>query len=217
MDVGWAPDLSAVLFGYWHFERALLVIEGEFSIGSMTTDELAAGIKATEERLWGDYWRDKLARGIYTEEAQMRPLRRLSDTALQVIYDLSKLHGLHFDPISKVKGDGERAFKEAAINQTRQIVKHEQIRISPDCPGLISHLKAGVWNKSHTSYDRIEGFGHFDYIDSLVYLVRNLDRQRDPSPGLDPSTVTDDTHIRAHRLPPSPEQVLGDIFTPKLS
>jgi hypothetical protein len=157
MDVGF-NDLTAALFGYWDFANAALVIEDELSLNRMTTEHLAAGIKAKEKAHF-----------------PKPPLVRVSDTDLIVIHDLNELHNLGFIPTAKDD-------KEAAVNLLRLLVAKEKLWVHPRCTGLISHLKYGVWNKARSQFDRAEGYGHFDFVDALVYLVRNLRREKNPYP-----------------------------------
>lgn len=160
MDVGFT-DLTAVLFAYWDFQRATLVIEDELALNRMTTADLAAGIRAVEARL---AW-------------PRRPYSRVSDTDLIVINDLNRLHDLGFTPTAKDD-------KEAAINAVRLLCRQGKVAIHPRCRNLIAHLKYGVWNERRTSFERAEGFGHFDFIDALVYLVRSVRREHNPFPHL---------------------------------
>jgi hypothetical protein len=158
MDVGF-NDLTAVLWGYWDFLTATLVIEDELAINRMTTEQLADGIRAVERRL------------AWPKE----PLKRVSDTDLIVINDLNRLHNLGF--MATEKDD-----KEAAVNAVRLLVSQRKIAINPQCKNLIAHLKYGVWNDRRTQFARADGFGHFDFVDALVYLVRGLIREKNPYP-----------------------------------
>lgn len=212
MDVGWSPDMTVALFGYWHFERALLVIEHEVAISRMTTDDLAEALRGRELEIWGDAWNYRDRHGLITAD-EHHPYRRVSDTSLQVICDLTMLHGMVYEPTQKDD-------KEAAINAVRVLMREKKIRIHPRCRTLISHLKAGVWNKSHSSFDRLPGFGHFDALDALTYFVRNVDRNRNPSPLLDPELSLDRVEVRKHVKQQRLERdgdldSLADIFRPQ--
>ena len=57
---------------------------------------------------------------------------------------------------------------------------NNKIKIDSKCKTLIDHCKYGVWNEQRTSYQRTASMGHFDAIDALVYLVRNLIRDSNP-------------------------------------
>lgn len=170
MDIG-MNDFTVVLFGYYHFEKAILVIEDEVVMNQdvgMTTTKLAQDIAATEMRLWGE----------------KKPYLRYSDTDLIVISDLQKLHGITFIPTKKDN-------KEAQINFLREMVRARRIAIHPKCTTLISHLKDAVWNKQRTAFERssTQNFGHFDAVDALIYMIRNVQQQKNPVPpgyGLNP-------------------------------
>lgn len=178
MDVGW-HDFTVALFGYYDFERAKLVIQNEVSINRMRTSELAAEIKAMEALLW----RDKEVFG------------RWSDVAPQLIHDLSQDHEVHFSPTAKDD-------KDAQINKTRRWIYENRIEINPDAKTLISHLRCAIWNSSRTNYERSDGFGHYDAVDALVYMVRNAPEHVNPFPempeGLDSrdSWINKEAYVR---------------------
>lgn len=212
MDVGWSPDMTVALFGYWHFKRAQLVIEHEVALSRMTTDDLAKALRGRELELWGDAWAYRESKSLISAD-EHHPYRRVSDTSLQVICDLTQLHGMVYEATQKDD-------KEAAINVVRVLMREKKIRIHPRCKTLIAHLKAGVWNKTHSSYDRLPGFGHFDAIDALVYFVRNVDRNRNPAPILDPEINTDRVELRKYVKQQREERdgdidSLADLFRPQ--
>jgi len=179
MDIGF-NDFTVVLFGYWDFLNAKLIIEDEFVINeqnNMTTLALAAGIKEKEKELWDD----------------KKPYMRYSDVDLIVISDLQRLHGLTFTPTRKDN-------KEAAINLLRNFVKQRKLVIHPRCKTLVTHLKEAIWNNQRTQFERSDtkGFGHFDAVDAIIYMIRNVQFSKYPIPanyGLDIYTQ----HIPAKR------------------
>jgi hypothetical protein len=166
MDVG-MKDLTVVLFAYFDFRNNKLVVEDEFVINGQrfTTQTLAEGIKLKEQEVYSN----KIS-GEFRE-----PYKRVSDNNLILINDLYRLHNLVFYPTRKDDAD-------AALNNMRILLKDEHIIIHPRCTNLIRHLETGVWNKSKTSYERSGDTGHFDAIDSLKYLVRNVDFTHNPYP-----------------------------------
>lgn len=166
MDLG-MRDLTVVLFAWWDFKASKLIIEDEFTINGqrLTTQSLAAGIKEKEAK----HFTDKL-----TGEERV-PYLRVSDNNLQVINDLWQLHGLRF--IATRKDDAD-----AALNNMRIMIQNEKIIINPRCRTLITHLEAAVWNKSKSSFERSADMGHFDAIDSLKYMVRNVQQGKNPYP-----------------------------------
>lgn len=204
-DPGWHPDLFAVIFGYWDFRRARLCIEDEIEFSQPTTQDVADGIKRVEERLWSSHF-GRMLREHRPDDAE--PYKRVSDTEPQIIFDLTKLHGVNFVGTRKDN-------KEAQVNETRLFCRGHMLAIHPRCKRLIAHLKAGIWNKTRSSYEHIAGFGHFDFIDALVYLIRNVDRQHNPYPAV-PFTATSQDHWVRPGLPaPVPEHLRGwaDAFS----
>lgn len=166
MDVG-LNDFTVALFAYMDFKSNKLIIEDEFVINGqkLTTNYLADGIKNLEAKHFtspntGDF---------------IKPFKRIADNNLIVINDLYRLHGLEFLATQKDHA-------EAQLNNMRIMIAAERIIINPRCVTLIRHLKDAIWNKSKKSYERSAEDGHYDAVDSLKYLVRNVDFKRNPYP-----------------------------------
>lgn len=164
MDVGF-NDFTVVLFAYWDFLKGKLVVEDEVVMNrethkvGMTSQLLANEIKAKEIILWN----------------HKKPYLRISDIDLILISDLQQMHGLTFIPTRKDN-------KEAAINTLRNMVKQRKIIIHSRCKVLIAHLEEAIWNKQRTQFDRSSEFGHFDGVDALIYMVRNVQYNKNPIP-----------------------------------
>jgi hypothetical protein len=165
MDIG-IKDLTAVLFAYYDFNNDKIVIEDEFSLNGskFTTQYLAEAIKEKERFLYTDIYGDFKT-----------PYKRVADNNLILINDLNRLHDLTFLPTQKDNAD-------AARNNMRMMLEQGKIIIHPKCTNLIRHLRDATWNKARTSYDRSADNGHYDFCDSLSYLVRNIDFYRNPYP-----------------------------------
>lgn len=166
MDLG-MKDLTVVLFGYYDFLEGKIIIEDEFVINGakFTTEALAAGIKQKEKEVFKD---------PFTGET-IPPYLRFSDNNLIVINDLYRLHNITFIPTKKDD-------KEAALNNVRILIGGERIIINPKCKTLIYHLKKGTWAKNRKIFGRSADAGHFDAIDALIYLVRNVQQSKNPYP-----------------------------------
>lgn len=167
-------DLTAVLFSYYDFKNAQLVIIDELIINGpeMTTDRLAEEVKHLENLRF------------YDEESNtvMRPYMRVADNNLQIINDLTRLHELHFLATAKDN-------KEAQINELRMWVHQGKIRIHERCKHLIYHLENAQWDKSRKSFKHLKDTpsgevrgGHADALDALIYLVRNVNSSKNPYP-----------------------------------
>ena len=113
----------------------------------------------------------------------------MSDTDLRLLGDLQTDYGINVSPADK------RGSAEASLYNLRDWFYNDRIEI--DAVGgalLIEHLTEGQWNPHRTDYLRSDEYGHFDLIDALRYLVRHVDRERQPRP---PDFVLDPTLQRA--------------------
>lgn len=163
MDIG-ISDLTVVLFGYYDFIKGFVVVEDEICMNgpSMTTDKLAAAIKAKEKELWGDL-----------------PVHcRVSDNNnLLLLQDLGTLHDINFAPTTKDSLD-------AMVNNVRITINREQIRVHPRCKQLLGSLKFGVWEESRKAFARSNTYGHFDAFAAFMYFLRAVDYTTNPIPRL---------------------------------
>jgi hypothetical protein len=166
MDLG-LKDFTVVLFAYIDFKANKLIIEDELVLNGQkfNTEILANGIKK-KERL-----------NFYQENTGdvITPYKRVSDNDLMTIQDLYQLHQLEFHPTRKDDAD-------LALNNMRIMIASGQIIINPRCEVLIRHLRDAIWTKSKKTYERSPDDGHYDAVDSLKYLVRNIDLKRNPYP-----------------------------------
>jgi PBSX family phage terminase large subunit len=172
-----ASDLTAILFGYYDFIKGTVVIEDELCLGgenvSITTDDLATGIKRKEKLLYTN---------TLTGEVKV-PLMRIMDNNYKIlINDLYSEHGIPFIPTAKDN-------KEGQINKLRMMMKQGRIIIHPKCKNLIHHLNTTRWDKKRQDFVRIRATPdgqfkahHGDCVDALVYLLRNMDYSRNPYP-----------------------------------
>lgn len=156
MDIGFR-DLTVILLGYWDYEQAKLIIQDEIVLDKVTTQKIAQEIRKKKYELWGE----------------VNPHKMICDTDPRLIADLKKLHSLNFRATKKDN-------KEASINQTNIMIQNNQVVIHPRCKTLIAHMKYAIWNNNRTSYQRTAALGHCDAVDALIYLVRNIDRHRNP-------------------------------------
>lgn len=161
MDIG-VKDLTGVLYAYYDFITGKVVIEDEatFKGRSFTTANLANSIKKTEERLWD----------------LKKPYLRVADNNnLILLNDLGIDYNINF--IATAKDN-----KHAWLNQIRILISEERLIINPRCKQLIFHLKNATWNKNKTDYERSLDGGHYDLVDALAYLIRNIAYTRNPYP-----------------------------------
>lgn len=167
MDVGFV-DFTFCLFSFYDFEHGKIVIEDELVLNGkeLTTDKLAQELDSKEKKLWYN-------RRTATYE---KPSLRVADNNnLILLNDLARLHELYFTPTAKDN-------REAQINVVRMMIQSRQIVINPRCKNLIAHIKNATWDKQHKDFKRSEVFGHYDGVMALVYLVRNIDKNKNPYP-----------------------------------
>lgn len=160
-------DFTALLFGYYDFKLAKIVIEDELMMhgAKMNTAVLADAIKRKEASLWQD---------IYTE--QPKPVfLRVCDNNKLLIQDMQQQHGITFLATEKMG-------KEGYLNQARILLASERIIIHPRCKNFIAHLKFATWSSNRTTFARSSTYGHFDFLDSFIYLTRNIIMGKNPYP-----------------------------------
>ena len=157
MDLGVKRHFTAVLFGYYDFKAAKLVIQDEFKMrGDITTHDIVKEIKEKEKELWGNM-----------------PVRQRvadSDNPL-LINDLQYLHGLTVVPTNKET-------LEVMVNEVRMFVGANKLVINPKCKYLMACLEGGRWKDKRIRQEFAESklLGHMDGLAALVYLIRNLDQ-----------------------------------------
>ena len=176
-DVG-VKDLTAYLFGYYDFEKATLCILDEFISNGLeqTTESIASAIKLKESI-------------NFKQGSSIKyPTKRIMDNALQMINDFRKIHGLNFIATKKDN-------KFGAVNTVRDLLQQGRIKIHPRCKHLIYHMELCKWKDGKgvraefdhlpDSSDKLIMGGHADSADSLVYMVRNINFNKNPKNDID--------------------------------
>jgi hypothetical protein len=152
-------DANAILFAYHDFLNNQLVIVDELMLTGQEfdTQRMALAIKEKEAELWAG-----------------KTPSRYCDNNLQIIRDFSVLYHLNFLATSKDN-------KQAHVNQVRMKIQNKEIVISSKCVNLISHIKNATWDKNRQKFKRALNH-HYDFLDALIYLVRNVDYNHNPYP-----------------------------------
>jgi hypothetical protein len=151
IDLGLNDDCG-IVFGYWDFKRAKVVVEGELLLNGVNSNELTKKCLEMEQRLWGE----------------MVPMR-WADGSLYTINDICSIH--HYS-VSPVKKD----ILEAQVNSLRLLIQSGQIEIAESCTRLIHQCATGIWDKSKTKFARA-GSSHQDLLAALIYFVRHLNKE----------------------------------------
>lgn len=169
MDIGF-KDLTFIIFGYYDFDHALFVVEDEITISGqeVSAKNISELIKQKEEELWTNRFSGEIE----------KPYIRIADNNLILLNDLRMTYGVHFNHTDKHN-------KEAFINKLKIWIQDRRIIINPKCVKLISHLKHATWDKTRKEFKRApseQGSHHYDGVDALAYLIRNLIEGRNPYP-----------------------------------
>lgn len=180
MDIG-GKDMTVLLFGYYDFRNARLVVEDELvfhkqtdnAIESARNDLIANAIRKKEESLWTSHISGEFK----------KPYMRIADNNNVILLnDLSYQYGLTFIPTRKDQ-------REAAINNMRVWISSERVIISPKCTTLIAHLKHAMWATNKKDFARSKKYAHYDAVPALMYLIRNIVETKNPYP---PGVLTAD-------------------------
>lgn len=173
LDPG-GKDLTGILFGYYDYLNATLVILDEIAVDGNTNTQVLAGMIKEKEKL---YWTNPVDQSVH------EPFLRVSDVSNGILLtDLQKLHGLTF---SKTKKDN----KQAAINSLDVSIMKKQLIIHPRCVNLLYHMKFCEWNTAQTEFKRLKASpsgklpaSHCDLLDCLIYMHRSVVKSRNPFP-----------------------------------
>ncbi|NBX97363.1 hypothetical protein EBQ81_00660, partial [bacterium] len=169
MDLG-IVDLTVVIFGYYDFRAAKLIIEDELVVKG--TDfhlpKFVENIQKIEDNLWTN-----------ALTGEKRKARRVSDINYIVTKEIARISNgdLIFDVAKKDDN-------EAALNKLRVMLANEQIIIHPKCTTLVRHLKNVKWKSTSNRvlFGRSPDDGHYDAVDALKYLIRNINFNKNPYP-----------------------------------
>lgn len=179
-DLGLNDD-TGVVFGYWDFRRARLVVQAELLLNGVNSEELTKACLKIERGLWGD--------GI-------TPMRWF-DGQLYTLNDISSIHKYNVSPPRKDE-------VEAQVNSLRLMLQAGQIEIYDSCKQTIRQCATGIWDKSKTKFAR-SGSCHQDLLASLIYMVRHINKEN-PYPA-NYQFNRDTMHWRKPTLAPHHEQL----------
>lgn len=170
-----AEDLTVMLFAYVDYINQKIIIEDELVLGggasALTTLEIADGIKRKENLLY----------------PMKVPYKRIMDSNNKILFnDLFIDHNLRFHATDKRD-------KLIHIDKVNRAIASGNIIINPRCENLIYHMKTTKWKinsegvkktflrVSDDPRSKFRGH-HGDAVDALIYLVRNVDFNKNPYP-----------------------------------
>lgn len=168
IDLGGSRDPTAIMCGYWDFARKKVRVQAGICLQRPTTEEIAQETLRLEREVFG-----LRAPDDQPHRHQLPPLRgqhyRIMDDDLGVVRrDLAIKYDLPSAP--PLKDD-----KDAGLMDLRDALIREEIEFDPEGgKEVLAQCQAAIWNKQHTEYERVPGFGHFDLVDDLLYMHRNV-------------------------------------------
>lgn len=180
-DLGYV-DLTVILFAYYDFRQATIVVEDELVMERAISDQIQQAVARKEAALWPG----------------KTPMKRVIDAPPITRADMSRLQD-DDDPTSESRWSGARKVdRDAAVNGLRLDVGDRSIRYHPRCKVTIAHMTNGIWNLRRSDFDRSEGLGHFDGVAASMYLCRAVERARNPypAPKFDRTTHFVPAHLR---------------------
>lgn len=185
MDPGMS-DRCAILWGYWDWMAQVLVIERSWAQFNAGTDVVARVLRDTELELWGTLEGEPandngklLAWDRDKHKLRANPYQRWTDVDLRLAHDLKNLHGIHVQVVDKPAKSAD-----ADVQMMRLAFGSDQVVVLPDSGPLADELEAGKRKEggSPGEWERSPVYGHFDAIASLKYLIRKVQRARNPFP-----------------------------------
>jgi hypothetical protein len=191
IDLGF-HDKTVALFAYYNFEEGHIYIEREYAANAKNSEEITDNCKRIELELWGK-----------------APTLRVADNDKQQLFDMLTM--CQYSVVPTRKDD-----KNAAINAVRLMFTNNRIKIHKSCVNLVFQILTGSWNLQRTGFKRGDKTGHLDAIDALIYLVRNIDQNKNPFPTM--LGLSNQTHFIPKSLHSSKEsETLRSIFNIKRS
>lgn len=179
-DLGGSRDPTGIMVGYWDFARKKFRVQQAKKLLRPTTEQIANATRELEREAFG------LHRDAPASPLRGSHFRYIDDPLGIVARDLAQKHDLATTPPRKED-------KDAALMDLRDSILRREVEFSPDAREVVAQCQAAIWNKQHTEFERVEGFGHFEFVDCLLYASRNYIPNRGRVPplyGLDLANMT---------------------------
>lgn len=190
LDLGITNDPHFSLFGVHDWEKDVLYIvdELEMASGTNTIKQFTEAIKAKERSLFGtNFWNGTIIGSKdwaaefggfpeYIQEeiqhsAPRQPYLRVGDPAGGFLKDMASEYLLAVLPTEKTE-------KRLNADITNNMLLNKKILIHPRCVKLIEQLSGVAWDDKRRVWQHgiyvTGGSHHFDGVDCLIYMARNV-------------------------------------------
>jgi hypothetical protein len=166
IDLGGSRDPTGLMTGYWDFGRRKFRIQRAQKLHRPTTEQIANCGREME-------------RATFSAGGELRGLHfRIMDDDMGIVRrDLAQKYSFATNPPQKDD-------KDAGLMDLRDALVAGEIEFAPEAVEAVAQCQAAIWNKQHTEYERVEGFGHFDLVDCLLYGHRNVVKNKGRVPHL---------------------------------
>lgn len=166
IDLGGSRDPTGILTGLWDFRRKKERYQRDVKLQRPTTEQIANAIRALEAATFSG-----------SPELRGKHFRIMDDDQGIVRRDLAVKYGI--STIPPMKDD-----KQAGLMDLQDSLLREEAEFSPECAETLAQCQAAIWNKQHTEFERVDGFGHFDLLDCALYMHRNVVKNKGRVPDL---------------------------------
>jgi hypothetical protein len=141
-------------------------------LGGDRTEHLAEQLCEMANKRHKDRSSDASEFKWYDNEAKCwraNPYLRVSDTALQLINDMSTMFGLFLAPTTKDD------LREVMVQLVRSKLKQVQVKFGPLAANTVSHVNACTWHKNRHEWVEHSVWSHYDLAATVVYGMRFWD------------------------------------------
>jgi len=161
-DIGGSLDAHGILYAYWDFKKAKLVIMAETLLAGqdINVGMIAKSIKENELKHFNG----------------MPTWLRISDIGGgPTLNTLNADYALPFNNV--VKED-----LLSMVSKMREWIRLGRVLIDPSCKHLLAQLKTIYWSPKKDAWARSSVHYHFDLVAALMYLIQSVNVSHNPIP-----------------------------------
>lgn len=159
-------DKTAILFAHYNYRSKKVIIDDHLDlVGSeISSKRIATEIIRMRNEMWNEEHKDIL----YICDSNN----------ILIQNDMINEYGLPFISTTKER------LKSQMVQKVRDWVFDDRIAFGPDAKFALNSAMSGWWAKGKDEFARSKIYGHYDHLAALIYLIRNIDTNKDPLPPL---------------------------------